>query len=72
LTGCTLFGRPDLGLVAVASWTVLTSIFLFIRLAMAFYVRIRKGPLRSWLKDADQQFYTGSLALRLFTRRIAG
>jgi phosphatidylglycerophosphate synthase len=72
LTGCTLFGRPDLGLMAVASWTVLTSIFLLIRLTMAFLARIRQGALRSWLKDADQQFYNGSLALRLFTRRIAG
>ena len=71
LTVSALFGRPDLGLVAVAFWTVLTSFFLVVRLVMAAYVRVRKEPLRSWLLDADQELYKGSLAVQLFTRRIA-
>ena len=72
LTVSALFGRPDLGLLAVVFWTVLTSIFLVARLAMAVYVRISQGPLRSWLMDVDQNLKNGSLAVRLFTRRIAG
>jgi phosphatidylglycerophosphate synthase len=72
LTLGALAGRPDVGLLAVVLWTVLTSIFLLIRLTMAFFVRVRKGPLRSWLMDADRQSYRGSMAVRLFTRRMAG
>ncbi len=72
LTVSALIGRPDLGLLAVAFWTVLTSLFLVARLTMAVYVRISQGPLRSWLMDVDQNLKNGSLAVRLFTRRIAG
>ena len=71
LTVSALCGRPDLGLIAVAFWTALTSIFLIVRLAMAAYVRFSQGPLRSWLLDADKELYKGSLAVKLFTRRIA-
>jgi len=69
LTLGTLGGRPDLGLLAVALWTVLTTLFLLIRLALAGYVHFRRGPLKSWLEDVDQLQYNGSLAVRLFTRR---
>ena len=70
LSAGTVCGRPDLGLLAVAFWTVLTSLFLVARLGMAVYVRIRRGPLSSWLRDTDQPSYDGSLAVRLFARRI--
>jgi phosphatidylglycerophosphate synthase len=66
-----LGGRPDLGLLAVAFWTVLTTGFLLIRLALAGFVHFRQGPLRSWLKDVDQPQYSGTLAVRLFTRRTS-
>lgn len=69
LTLGTLGGRPDLGLLAVALWTVLTTLFLLFRLALAGYVHFRRGPLRSWLKDVNQPQYSGSLAVRLFTRQ---
>jgi phosphatidylglycerophosphate synthase len=69
LTLGTLGGRPDLGLLAVALWTVLTTLFLLIRLALAGYIHFHRGPLRSWLKDVNQPQYHGSLAVRLFTRR---
>ena len=64
-------GRPDLGLLAVALWTVLTTLFLIIRLAVAGYVHSNRGPLKSWLMDVNQPQYHGSLAVRLFTRRPA-
>ncbi len=68
LTVLTVFGRPDLGLLAVVLWTVLTSLFMALRLAMAGYVRLTRGPLWTWLREADQPSYDGSLAVRLFTR----
>lgn len=67
LTGGTLLGRPDLGLLAVASWTVLSSLILLSRLIMGGYVRLTKGPLRSWLVDAANGGMN-TLAVRIFTK----
>ena len=67
LTLGLLGGRPDLGLLAVALWTIATTLFLLVRLAQAGYVNARRGPLRSWLKDVNQPPYKGSMAVRLFT-----
>jgi phosphatidylglycerophosphate synthase len=69
LTAGAASGHADLGLLAVAFWTGLTSLFLLIRLIIAGYTRIVTGPLRSWLSDVDQGSYDASLAVRLFTRR---
>lgn len=44
-----LLYRPDLGLVAVAWWTVLSCIFHLVRLLQALAVRARGGEVRSWL-----------------------
>lgn len=43
-------GRPDAGFLAVAAWTAISSGFLLVRLATAFWER-RTGELRSWLDD---------------------
>ncbi|MCD6388288.1 MAG: CDP-alcohol phosphatidyltransferase family protein [Desulfobulbaceae bacterium] len=72
LTISYLIGRPELGLLAVVFWTVATTIFLLLRLMLAGYVRSSQGALRSWLADADKPEYNKSLAVRLFTRHIAG
>jgi phosphatidylglycerophosphate synthase len=48
LTVSVLFGRPDLGIQAVAIWTVLCLVVHALRLAQAGLAR-RRGPLRSWL-----------------------
>ena len=72
LTLGLLGGRPDLGLLAVALWTIATTLFLLVRLAQAGYVNARQGPLRSWLKDVNQPPYKGSLAVRLFTHQSEG
>lgn len=65
-------GRPDLGLVAVACWTVLTSLVLLVRLTTAWHERIISGPLRSWFQGINQEEDDRSLAVRLFRRRAGG
>jgi phosphatidylglycerophosphate synthase len=72
LTGATLIGRPDLGLVAVAGWTVVSTVFLLARLAVAWRVKRAEGPLRSWLVDPEAHGGPGSLAVRVFARAPAG
>ena len=65
-----LAGRPDLGLVAVTAWTVLSTLGLLARLFYAFYQRMHtKEPLRSWLLDVDSPPYAHTLAARIFTGR---
>jgi phosphatidylglycerophosphate synthase len=69
LTVSVLLGRPDWGLYAVTAWTVLTSIFLIIRLLMAINARAADGTVRSWLSEIDQSRTQQPLAVRLFTHR---
>ncbi|MFK7913519.1 MAG: CDP-alcohol phosphatidyltransferase family protein [Pseudomonadales bacterium] len=47
-----LIGRPDLGLYWVVWWTLLSTGILLLRLLYAAVVRVRSGPLHSWLQDA--------------------
>lgn len=53
LTPAALLGRPDLGLLGVAAWTVLTTGVLAVRLVHAGLVRLGGPPLDSWLKEPD-------------------
>jgi len=55
--------------MAVAFWTVLTSLFLLLRLGMGGYVRLTQGPLRSWFADVAEGLGRESLAARIFTKR---
>jgi phosphatidylglycerophosphate synthase len=71
LTAAALTGHGDLGLLAVAIWTAVTSLFLMIRLGMAFFTRITSGPLKTWMLDIDRSAYGKSLAAKLFTQRPA-
>jgi phosphatidylglycerophosphate synthase len=48
-----LAGRPDWGFIAVTFWTVSTTVILNLRLAYATVMRLRHGPLSSWLSEAD-------------------
>jgi phosphatidylglycerophosphate synthase len=48
LTVATLAGRPDLGIVAVAVWTLVSMVVHTVRLVQAARQR-RHGPLHSWL-----------------------
>ncbi len=67
LTGSALIGRPDLGLEAVAIWTVLSTVILLGRLAMAALEKSMKGSLSSWLAEIDTVNGRDSLAVRVFT-----
>jgi len=44
-----LFGRPDVGLIAVAWWTVISCLVHLFRLIQAVVLRLRGGEIRSWL-----------------------
>lgn len=50
LLAATAFGRPDIGLIAVAWWTIISLVVHAVRLAQAYIRRARNGPLRSWME----------------------
>jgi phosphatidylglycerophosphate synthase len=51
LTVAAVAGRPDLGLLAIAAWTILSLLFHFLRIGQALQ-RARSGePIRSWLAE---------------------
>ena len=70
LTISLLINRPDMGLVAVATWTILSSLLLLVRLGVAFRTRVVHGPLHSWLADGVEKAGARSLAVRLFTQHV--
>jgi phosphatidylglycerophosphate synthase len=49
LTVAVAFGRPDLGIAAVAAWVALSLLVHTARIAQAAVAR-RRGPLQSWLR----------------------
>lgn len=53
LSVATGFARPDLGLLAVAAWTVVGNVVPIIRIAQAFVERNRGVEIRSWYEDAE-------------------
>ncbi len=69
LTFGIAIGHPDLGLVWVVHWTILTSLILLVRLFMAVGTRIVSGPLKPWFLDVNLSGGDKSLAVRLFTRQ---
>jgi len=69
LTVSTLLGHPEWGLIGVAIWTMVTSIFLLGRLLMALIRRQTAGSVRSWFLDVDQTKQKQPLAVRLFTHK---
>jgi phosphatidylglycerophosphate synthase len=69
LTISLFFGRPDLGFLAVCLWTVLSSLFLALRLIKGIQARLKSGPLRSWFLDVDPLDDTLTVCQRWFCRR---
>jgi phosphatidylglycerophosphate synthase len=69
LTAGTLVGQPAVGLLLVAIWTVVTSVFLLGRLLMALMSQQTTGSVRSWFLDIDQTKQDQPLAVRLFTHK---
>jgi phosphatidylglycerophosphate synthase len=47
----TIAQRPDLGLIGVAWWTVLSCLFHVVRLAQAELLRLKGVRIRSWMED---------------------
>ena len=50
LTASVLAGRPDAGLLAVAVWTILSTIFHVVRIAQGVAARAAGHPPVSWLE----------------------
>jgi len=53
LSAATLCGRPDLGLAAIALWTLGCIAIHGVRWIQAWLEVRRRGPLASWLEDAS-------------------
>ncbi len=53
LTVFTLFGRPDLGLIAVAVWTGICLLLHAVQIAQAFAEKRRSGGLVSWMTRGE-------------------
>ncbi len=69
LTVSYLLGQPQYGLLATTCWTVLTSLVLLFRLALAWW-QGRKRPLTPWLAEIEK-YRAHKLALKWFTREAA-
>ena len=54
LTVASFAGRPDVGFLCVAAWTILSLSFHVIRLLQAALLRIRGGRVESWLNPQTQ------------------
>ncbi len=54
LSGFLVAGAPGAGVVAVAVWTVFSTVVLGFRLLQAIYQRSRDGGLRFWLAELDE------------------
>lgn len=53
LTLSIVISKPDWGFIAVTFWSVITTVMLIMRLLQAVIVRLRSGPLTSWLSEED-------------------
>lgn len=69
LSAGAILERPDIGLNAVAVWTLASSLFLLVRFALALHERITSGALHSWFVDIDGGAQDHSLAARMFTHQ---
>ena len=67
LTAALLAGRPDAGLVLVVAWHVLSTLFLLVRLGMAWKAKQDQGPLTGWLSAVGEGTRHNRLALKIFT-----
>lgn len=53
LTLSLIVAKPDWGFIAVTFWSVITTAMLVMRLLQAVVIRIKQGPLSSWLSEDD-------------------
>ena len=66
LTLSVVVGRPDWGFIAVAFWTVLTTVILNLRLLYGAITRLSQGPLSSWLSEEDVATGTNARSYAIF------
>lgn len=52
LTIALAFGRPDVGILLVAAWSIISLLFHLVRLAVAIVVRMQGKPIVSWMSEA--------------------
>jgi hypothetical protein len=67
LTVSLVLGRPDLGLVAVAAWTVLSTLLLVARLLSAAAAKLSGRAVRSWLSEIGDTIDERALSVRVFS-----
>lgn len=53
MTLSVVIAKPEWGFVAVTFWSVITSFMLVLRLIYATIIRLKNGPLTSWLSEED-------------------
>jgi len=70
LTASLCFGRPDLGLLAVAAWHALSLATLFVRLLQGAGTKRRGEAVCSWLTEIGQTVDERALAVRVFTHAV--
>lgn len=52
LVASLLIGRPDLGMIAVAWWTIISLVVHAVRTVQAYYVKASGNRITSWLQEA--------------------
>ena len=67
LTAGVMAGRPDAGLVLIIAWHLLSTLFLIIRLAVAWQASRNQGPLESWLERVGPETRHNRVAVKIFT-----
>ena len=68
LTVSIIAGRPDLGFVGVVIWTVLSTSQLVLRLLQGLIIRLKSGPLNSWLEAEDVESGKHARSYAMFGR----
>jgi phosphatidylglycerophosphate synthase len=53
LTLSVLIAKPDWGFIAVTFWSVITTVMLLARLLYGTFIRLKQGPLDSWLSEEN-------------------
>lgn len=66
LSVSALFQRYDWGFIAVVGWSTLTTVILIVRLLHGLIVRIRRGPLTSWLSEKQVANGPHAYSFRVF------
>jgi phosphatidylglycerophosphate synthase len=61
-----LAGRPDIGLMAVIVWHLVSTAFLALRVVMGWQARRSHGPLHSWFEEILPGRDDGKFAARIF------